>query len=61
MTNQFACVWRVNRRNLTYVDPHDLLDGCVKLFSVVVVDSDDMWPADVLLRIRVLRGNLREE
>lgn len=45
----------------TYVDPHDLTDGCIKLFRVIEVDGDDMRPADILLCIRMLRGHLREE
>lgn len=45
----------------TYVDPHDLPDGRVKLFGVVVVDGDDVRPADVLLRVGMLGRDLRKE
>lgn len=45
----------------TYVDPHDLPDGRVELFGVVVVDGDDVRPANVLLCVGMLGGNLRKE
>lgn len=47
--------------DFTYIDPHDLTDGGIKLFGVIEVDSDDMWPAYILLCIGMLRGHLREE
>lgn len=57
----FQCFWKVNGKNFTYIDPHDLTDGGIKLFRVIEVDSDDMWPANILLCIWMLRGHLREE
>lgn len=45
----------------TYIDPQDLPDGRVELLGVVVVDGDDVRPANVLLCVGMLGGNLREE
>lgn len=50
-----------NTSKLTYIDPHNLTDGRIKLLRVIEVDSDDMRPADILLCIWMLRGHLREE
>lgn len=50
-----------NSSKLTYIDPHDLTDGRIKLVRVIEVDGDDMRPADILLCIRMLRRHLREE
>ena len=48
------------KNSCPYVAVHDLTNGCVELFGVVEVDSDDVWPADVLLCVGMLRGHLRE-
>lgn len=49
------------QENNTYIDPHDVADGGIKLFRVVEIDSDDMRSANILLCIWVLREHLREE
>lgn len=45
----------------TYIDPHDLTNSCVELFSVIEVNGDDMRSANMLLSIGMLRGHLRVE
>lgn len=57
----FEWIWKVNSKNLTYIDPHDLTDGCINFCRVIEVHSDDMRPANILLCIWMLRGHLREE
>lgn len=49
-----------NTKTSTYVDPHDLTDGCVKLLRVVEVDGDDVRSAYMLLGVWMLGGHLRE-
>lgn len=37
------------------------MDCCIKLFRIIEVNSEDMWSANILLSIWVLRGHLREQ
>lgn len=46
-------------KTFTYIGLHDVTDGGVKLLRVIEVHGDDVRPADVLLRIGMLRGHLR--
>lgn len=48
------------KKKRTYIDLHDLTDGCIKLFNVIEVDGDDTRSANVLLCVGMLGGHLRE-
>lgn len=49
-----------SRSARTYIDVQNLPDCGVELFRVVVVDGDDVRPANVLLRVGMLGKNLGE-
>lgn len=49
-----------NYKSYVYLDFEDFSNGCLKLFRVVEVCSDDMGFSDVIFSIRMLRRHLVE-